>query len=93
MQGSTVMLQCWWREREREREVGRDVFPLQSSAVAQCPVLVTMLHFTSYQIISLFSPVRNQPGGPNSVAAFRPEEWGHKTWMDSRGGGGGVISK
>ena len=73
-----------------ERE-GRGMCFLYSPV--QCPVLVTMLHFTSYQIISLFSPVRNQPGGPNSVAAFRPEEWGHKTWMDSRGGGGGVISK
>ena len=36
----------------------------------QCPVLVTMLHFTSSQIISLFSPARDQPGGPHSVAAF-----------------------
>ena len=72
----------------REGEGGRrggDVFPLQSSGV-QCvsvPVLVTMLHFTSSQIISLFSLARDQPGGPHSVAAFRPQssQSEYKTWL------------
>ena len=84
------MLQCCWSgERERGREVG-DVFPLQSPVQCSVPVSracynVTMLHFTSSQIISLFSPVRDQPGGPHSVAAFRPERTQN---MDSNGGGG-----